>query len=67
MRVAKNPWGKWSDPTTIYTFPTGNVYAAGQHPALDTDGGKKIFISAYNDLGNFKGEIDLLSLDLIHP
>lgn len=65
MRVAPNPWGPWSDPTGVYSFPTGNVYAAGQHPALDADGGRRIYISAFNDLGNFKGEIDLLSVDLV--
>ncbi|CAN5515195.1 hypothetical protein BH09MYX1_BH09MYX1_41940 [soil metagenome] len=65
MRVAKHPWGPFSDPTEIYAFPSGNVYAAGQHPALDQDGGKRIFISAYNDLGNFKGEIDLMTVDLV--
>lgn len=64
MRVALQPWGPWSDPTTIYTFPSGNVYAAGQHPALDLDGGHTIRISAYQDQGNFKGEIDLLTLEL---
>lgn len=67
MRVARDPWGPWSDPTKVYSFPTGNVYAAGQHPALDADGGRKIFVSAYNDLGNFKGEIDLFSVELSKP
>ena len=67
MRVANQPWGPWSDPTQVYSFPTGNVYAAGQHPALDADGGRKIFVSAYHDLGNFKGEIDLFSVELVKP
>ncbi len=64
MRVAPEPWGPWSDPTTVTTFTKGNVYAAGQHPALDADGGRTIRISAYQDFGNFQGEIDLLTLEL---
>ncbi len=67
MRVANQPWGPWSDPTKVYSFATGNVYAAGHHPALDADAGRTIFVSAYHDLGNFKGEIDLFRLELAKP
>lgn len=64
MRVARHPEGPWSGPTDVYSFPTGAIYATGQHTALDADGGRRIYVSAFNDLGNFKGEIDLLELTL---
>ena len=64
MRIAKNPQGPWSAAVEIYSFATGAIYATGQHTALDADGGKRIYVSAYNDLGNFKGEIVLLEVAL---
>lgn len=65
MRVAPEPWGPWSDPTTVTSFADGNVYAASQHPALDLDGGRTIRVSAYHDRGNFQGDIELFSLELV--
>lgn len=64
MRVAANPWGPFSEPTKVFTAERGTVYAAGQHPGLDANGGQRLFVSAYNDLGNFQGEIVLFSVDL---
>ncbi|HEX7602279.1 MAG TPA: DUF4185 domain-containing protein [Polyangiaceae bacterium] len=64
MRVARHPEGPWSGSIDVYTFPTGAIYATGQHTALDADGGRRIYVSAYNDFGNFKGEIVLLELTL---
>lgn len=64
MRVARHPEGPWSAATEVFTFPTGAIYATGQHTALDADGGKRVYVSAFNDLGNFKGEIVLFELTL---
>jgi len=64
LRVAPNPWGPWSEPTIVFEFESGNAYAAGQHPALDQRDGERVFITAFNDLGNFRGEIVLFSVDL---
>jgi hypothetical protein len=63
MRQAPTPMGPWSDATVVYTFPS-NVYAAGQHPALDADGGSTVYVSAFRDLGNFRGEIRMLRIGL---
>ncbi len=67
MRVAPHPWGPWSAGTTIYTFPAGNVYAAGEHPALDSADGKRVYVSAFNDLGSSDSAIVLFSVDLVKP
>ncbi|HEX7664246.1 MAG TPA: DUF4185 domain-containing protein, partial [Polyangiaceae bacterium] len=67
MHVANHPWGPWSAGTDVYTFPAGNTYAAGQHPALDSADGKRIYVSAFDDLGNSDSAIVLFTVDLAKP
>jgi hypothetical protein len=61
LRVAPRPEGPWSDPVQVYQFPSA-IYATHQHEALDADGGRRVFVSAFRDLGNFRGEIKLLEI-----
>ena len=61
LRVAAQPEGPWTDPLQVYRFPSA-IYATHQHDALDADGGRRVFVSAFRDLGNFRGEIKLLEV-----
>lgn len=63
MRQAPTPVGPWSDPTTVMTFPS-NVYAGGQHAELDEEGGRVVYVTAFRDLGSFRGEIRMLKVTL---
>lgn len=63
MRVAPSPVGPWSDAIDVFTFP-GNVYAVEQHTALAADGGRRVFVSAFRSLGDLRGDIHLLQVDL---
>jgi hypothetical protein len=63
LRTAPRPEGPWSDATDVFQFPSA-IYATTQHDALDADGGRKVYVSAFRDLGNFRGEIRLLEVAL---
>lgn len=54
-RTAPNPWGPWSEPTTLwqvvppklpYTVPYGClIYAGKEHPEMSPDGGKTLYLT----------------------
>lgn len=66
MATAPRPEGPWSDPVVAFTGlepATGpsNVLAT-QHPALVTDGGRRVFVSYYHPLEGFNGETRLVEV-----
>ena len=51
-RTAPQPWGPWSEPTTLWTvtrphpFPYMQlIYAGKEHPELSGDGGRRIYLT----------------------
>jgi hypothetical protein len=51
-RASPTPWGKWSEPVTLWTvkkphrFPYIQlIYAGKEHPELSADGGRRIYLT----------------------
>jgi hypothetical protein len=66
-RVASRPEGPWSEPTALLTMKPavdGFSYAGREHPGLRTRDGKSLFVTYYQPLGAFRGELLAVRVDL---
>ncbi len=62
-RVADHVTGPWSASVVVYASPR-HIYGGTQHEALDRDGGGRVYVSAYEDRGGFRGDIHLFEVTL---
>ena len=65
MRVADRPEGPWGPPVLAFTgmSTTGSTnYAAREHPELAQDGGRRVFVTYYQPMGGFRGELRLVEV-----
>jgi Domain of unknown function (DUF4185) len=69
-RIAARPEGPWSEERLLFTAlappppETQSCYAAKEHPALSSDGGRTVVVSYARSLGNLRGELRLASVSL---
>ncbi len=67
LRLADKPEGPWGEPITLFTGQTpaqGVDYAGRQHPELEQEDGRIIFVSYYHPLPGFlRGEVRLVRVE----
>lgn len=68
-RLASAPQGPWSDPVVLFTMrpaqtKSGFSYAGREHPDLARDNGKILFVTYYQPIDDFRGELRAVQVNL---